>query len=549
MGTLILEPAPDGPIRRYGKHFQVFHVIDGQQRLTSIVVLMSCICRLLWNEEQFREVAENLYDKFVAYYKNEADRELQKLVLGKEDNDYFWDTILDTNPLNIDPATPGQRRLIYAKRFFDTKLAQFPTHEVVKFADEIQSGLLLLTYQVSSNLEAGLIFQTINDRGKELSQLDKVKSYLMYVASKTSSANLSVTINAHWGDLLRNIADIDPERDDTEAEENRLIRYHWIMETGDHRAYQIHREVKSKYKLGQADVIDQATQYVRNLAEASQHYLKISHPERTTLFIGANDSIREEIEYYLNCLHRLGTVANFAPLLMAGLHMFSDNPELFSELARYCYLLAWRAYRVCGRRADAGVWELSRLAHDLFKRDLEFSEIEIGFKNLIEGYASGSLFELNLRQNSLSSAEQKFLIYELEMSLSRAKRQPAISWESAVDFQIEHIWAAKPEGSDSWHEDLKEQHHRIVNQLGDIALVPPSWNPQLSNRPLFEKEEKYHTSNLQHLRALPEDDYFREVCALEKNQAQSAEVLNAVEEFVQNRTDNLVKFALDRWKI
>lgn len=89
MGTLILERAPDGPIRRYGKHFQVFHIIDGQQRLTSIVVLMSCICRLLWNEQQFREMAENLYDKFAAYYKNEVDRELQKLVLGKEDNDYF----------------------------------------------------------------------------------------------------------------------------------------------------------------------------------------------------------------------------------------------------------------------------------------------------------------------------------------------------------------------------------------------------------------------------------------------------------------------------
>lgn len=549
MGTLILEPAPDGPIRRYGKHFQVFHVIDGQQRLASIVVLMSCICRLLWNEQQFGEVAENLYDKFVAYYKNEADRELQKLVLGKDDNDYFWDTILDINPLNIDPATPGQRRLIYAKRFFDTKLARFSTQEVAKFADEIQSGLLLLTYQVSSNLEAGLIFQTINDRGKELSQLDKVKSYLMYVASKMSSANLSVTINAHWGDLLRNIADIDPERDDTEAEENRLIRYHWIMETGDHRAYQIHREVKSKYKLGQADVIDQAMQYVRNLAEASQHYLKISHPRRTTLFVRANDSIREEIEYYLNCLHRLETVANFAPLLMAGLHTFPDNPELFSELARYCYLLGWRAYRVCGRRADAGVWELSRLAHDLFKHNREFSEIEVQLKGLIGYYASDFLFESNLRQNSLSSAEQKFLIYELEAALSKGKRQPAIGWESVEGFQIEHIWATKPEGFDSWPEDFKEQHHRLVNQLGNIALVPPPWNPQLSNRPLFEKEENYRTSNLQHLRALPEGDHFRKVCVLEKNQAHSAELLNAVEEFVQNRTDSLVKFALERWKV
>ena len=39
------------------------------------------------------------------------------------------------------------------------------------------------------------------------------------------------------------------------------------------------------------------------------------------------------------------------------------------------------------------------------------------------------------------------------------------------------------------------------------------------------------------------------ICALEKNQAEAAEVLNAVEEFVRNRTDRLVKFVLEQWKV
>ena len=550
MGTLILEPTQEGSIHKYGKYFRVFHVIDGQQRLTSIVVLMSCICKLLWSDTQFGMVAENLYDQFIAYCKNRVpDRVLQKLILGKEDSDYFWDVILDPEPLDIDPKTPGQRRLRYAKQFFDSKLQQFSKEDLVKYADEIQSRVLLLTYQVGSDLEAGLIFETINDRGKNLSQLDKVKSYLMYVASKTSSEGLSATINAHWGNLLRNIAEVDPAKDDTEPEENSLMRYHWIMENGDYRAYQIHREVKKKYSLTQADVATNAEQYVKNLAETSEHYLKILRPDKATLFPFADKSVREEINYYVTCLNRLGAVANFIPLLIAALGRFPNEPEIFKEIAKYCYLLAWRAYRVCGRRSDTGISVLSRLACDLLDDPDMFIEVNDSLKSLETEYAWDSLFEYNLRENTLSQYERKFLLCEWEAYLSKMTRQPAIDWERLEELQVEHIWARQPIGFDSWPDELKEKHNSLVNKLGNLALVSPPWNPQLSNRPLLEKEEKYRTANLQHLRELPKDDHFRKVCALEKNQAQPIEVLKAVEEFVQNRTDMLVKFALDRWKV
>lgn len=510
---------------------------------------MSLLCKRLWKNPEYATTAENLYDQFIAYCKNQApDQALRKVILGGEDDSYFWSTVLHPKPVKVEPKTPGQRRLKSAMLFFEKKLEDVSDEDLARYADEIQTRILLLTYQVGSDLEAGLVFETINDRGKPLSQLDKLKNYLMYLASKTSSENLSASINACWGDLLRNIAQVDPQRDDTEEEENRFVRYHWIMETGDHREYQIHRAVKDNYRLAQEGVADQAVQYVRGLAEASELYLKVVHPDMRALSQDVSRSLSEEIKYYLLCLNRLYTVANFAPLLMAGLRRFANQPAAFKELARLCYLLAWRAYRVCGRRTDAGIGELSSLAHRV-AQGKGVPDYVNELRELIELYANDSLFKNSLEQNILSSFEQKFLLYEWELCLSREMRQPTVSWEELGSLQIEHIWPREPEGYASWPETLQEKHKALVNQVGNLSLIAAPWNPQLSNRPLFEKEKKYSESNLAILRTLSQDADFSKVCTLQRSGAKLDDVLATVEEFVKRRRACLIEFALDRWKV
>jgi len=535
---------PDEHVRKYGKAFRVFEVIDGQQRLTALVVLVSCICRRLWPSP----TAENLYDQFIAYCQGKKpDRTLQKLILGKEDNDYFWDAILSLQPSNIEPRTPGQRRLRNAKLFFESKLNDLSNEELAKYMDEVQTRLLLLTYQVGSELEAGLVFETINDRGKSLSSLDKIKNYLMYLASKMRSESLSATLNARWGDLLRNIAQINPGHDDTEDEENSLVRYHWIMETGDYRSYQIHREIKSRFRVGEADAADRATQYIENLGEAADLYLKIRQPASLTLPANVSEFTQNEIRYYILWLNRLGTVANFVPLLMATLRKYTHDPETVKELARLCYLLAWRAYRVCGRRSDAGLGELSHVAHELAYSTMDAADVADELRRLIGYYSDDDLFKQNLEQNRLSSDEQKVLLYEWEVSLSKHTRQPTISWEEAQRLQIEHIWPQNPKGFDAWTSELQERHGKFVNRLGNLALIPPPWNPQLSNRPLYEKEKTYAGCNLAMVRSLPSHNGFSRVTQLEKEGAAPEQLLTAAELFIANRTSQLIEFSLQRW--
>ena len=171
-------------------------------------------------------------------------------------------------------------------------------------------------------------------------------------------------------------------------------------------------------------------------------------------------------------------------------------------------------------------------------------------KALISYYADDGFFRQNLEQNRLSLDEQKFFLYEWEMNLARATRQPAIRWEEITGLQIEHIWPETPPGINSWPEDLKKKHWDLVNKLGNLALVPSSWNPQvLSNKPMYEKMDEYLKSNLAMLRTSHSNRDFMRVAQLQRDNAEPSRVLEAVAVFVGNRTFQLVNWALDRWKV
>ena len=103
-------------------------------------------------------------------------------------------------------------------------------------------------YTVEEEAEVGVIFEVLNNRGKPLSELEKVKNYLLYLASKLQLPNqLATRVNEAW----TNISERLMEAHMTESvDENQLLRSHWLM------AYDFSlsnwdgsRSIKHKYNL------------------------------------------------------------------------------------------------------------------------------------------------------------------------------------------------------------------------------------------------------------------------------------------------------------
>jgi uncharacterized protein with ParB-like and HNH nuclease domain len=96
---------------------------------------------------------------------------------------------------------------------------------------------------VENDIEASVIFEVMNDRGKQLSQADKIKNYLIYLAYKIEDIELAGKINQCWGSIFKNL--MASKR----SSEDDFIRYNWIIYTNEYKEYDIHRRIKDTIKL------------------------------------------------------------------------------------------------------------------------------------------------------------------------------------------------------------------------------------------------------------------------------------------------------------
>lgn len=563
MGTVVV--IQKGEKLESGERYVVYDLIDGQQRLLTLIILTRAICNQLWKTGDASDDsrAKNLYDRYIMRGNNQG---LRKLVLRGDDDVYLWDVVLGPQSLVKQPATPAQRRMLNAYEFFKAKLDEIEIENVRVLSDNIAGRLLFLRYEVQSELEAGLVFETINDRGKQLSQMDKIKGHLVYLGSKLNDKNFVDLVNQRWGKMMENVALAHEDKNDTEEEENQLIRYHWIMWTGRSRDYEVHREVKKLYNLKNTTDLNTVREYVDSLEEVSETYRQIMKPLGPG-FLGywknINPKITDEIRAHLEALHRIETLANFIPLLFATRKRLS-NPDDFCEIARLCYLLGWRVYKVCNRRSDTGLSVLSGLAHDLYRNGAsELQRVLNDIKDIINQYGDDQKFASELREN-LSDSEKKYFLFEWEEHCASSQRTVAADWNTiSQNCEIEHIFPINPKYQ--WSSEQNEKRYKdIIGLLGNLVLAEQAFNRSMGNGFVHEKlglkppapvdpktgrELIYPKSGLVSQRQLAYDQDLKAIAQLELNNAPDTKILDAIEQFVQRRTDDLVNFALKYWVV
>ena len=548
-GTVLLKHSGQTRDLDLFKKFDRYDVIDGQQRLTTVLILLREIISQLKaiDDEQLRKAAADLEEQYLVqgvHYKLNP--------LGN-DGDFFQKYIMgDMSP--PDPDALSQERLMGAKKFFRNKLngekERLSSEEFIDFLIQLKQkidDLQLIRYDVDSESDAIRIFETVNDRGRPLSNLEKTKSFLMHTSylgmqNEALIAGRLKELNDYFSEIYSHFDDVGDTGhfDRLRLGPDDVQRYHYInsISTVDRETRNpldnLKRRIRDKLRSDQDECVQYALNYTKGLERA---FFAVKDIIDTYEKDGGDLSTRIGKIFIIE---RLGRI--FQILIASWLRFRHDTDKMTAILA-LIEAFVIRVY-VVSRYADGtGEGSLNRLAHRVHSQDLSYEELIEELKRIIHHYSDDQRFEEALRSEGfyrlLSARNIKYLLTEYEIRLRKDAKENLTLAQAEIlskgnKWQVEHIWPQRPVNADEMTEDMALQHQQHVHKLGNLTIT--AWNASLSNKPFEKKREgdpdipAYEHSDLRIQRVLRDYSEW-------------------TPETIRAREDKIVEWALKRWRV
>lgn len=385
-GTVILHPQRDESalMDAEGQEHRVYHVVDGQQRLTTLTLFLDSITRALHAFDPV--LAEGIRKTYIAS-RDRHQQSFHKLRLNKDCQQFFEGDILGGKPGTAGATIRSHRLLRGAREYFNETLAKraksMSDADFRAWVEEahrkLTQKLKFLLYEVSDQSEVGVIFEVTNDRGISLSELEKVKNYLLFLANKIEGHHdLAAKVNSAWSEIFERLMEAELA---TVDHENRLLRVQWMLTFGGTQSAGNAKEIKHHFSLKEyagrhSDLLADLLEYTRVLRNSVVGYCDIYRPGRTGAFNSFDPDGRAEAARWGAKLLRVGSVASYLPLLLAARLRFPSDGTGYATLVRAAEKCAFRIHRWAERRAGAGQPQLHRLAFDFYhgKRSLHDAE-------------------------------------------------------------------------------------------------------------------------------------------------------------------------------
>ena len=502
--------------------FYVYDIVDGQQRLTTLVILLKAISLKLRNDEQLDEAKE--LDKLLV----KDDGRLIILQNNHDNRVILRDYLKNGNEPQADSIQTVADKNIFQAIKDCEKFVNCHSH-VVDLLALVKNYLYFIFQSLEDKGAVYTIFEVLNSRGLDVDWLDKCKSLLMgllyeYASSPENNDLFSQHLNelhSYWSDIYREIG---------------------LQNIPGHEIIRFAATLKEESGAGRPLSAEDTLEFFKNdCTKVSSNELVINKIIENTVWLKEITSCLSKL--YANKRRNAVTDITQARLLAVAIMLRKGlREEERNSLLEQWERTSFKIYGLFRKDSRTKVGEYVRAAKKIQKdananvNDLLNTIARIGIDFPIDT-AVEELRKHDFYSNWQKELQYFFFRYEEYLAEMKGTQLDKIIWneiwESNPNNTIEHI-LPQDKSKPCWNHFTEDEHRELVHSMGNLCLLAPRLNSEAGNKGFSDKKETYKKASLMLLNEIVSD--------------------NGVERSVWDkdainyRREQLIKFAREQWK-